>query len=764
MDNLPDAIYFKDRESRFVRINKGDIKVLGLSDPAQAVGKTDFDFFTADHARPAYDDEQEIIRTGQPVVGKEEKETWPDGRVTWVSTTKMPLRDAHGNIIGTFGVSRDITERKRMEIALVESERRYRDFISYSHEGVWRVEMERPLPIDLPEADGTKWFLQYGYLAECNLALARLLGYPTENELIGKRFEDLFASNEEMIETVRSAAHGRWQGRTIEFFSLDDADNLRFLQWTEIPIVEDGKVVRVWGMTTDLTEIKKAEAENARLVTAIEQSEEAVVITDTDGSIEYVNPAFTHITGYSREEALGQNPRMLKSGKQDLAFYQQLWATILKGEIWRGEIVNRRKDGSFYTEEMSIAPVRSTHGEVTHYIATKEDVTKRKSLEAQVRQATKMEAVGQLAGGVAHDFNNLLTIISGYGQLLRERLSAQDLGQMEEILKASDRAAALTRQLLAFSRRQILTPQVLDLNSVVANLEKMLRRLIGEHIEFTTVQQSGLGRVKADPGQVEQVIINLAVNARDAMPEGGKLTIETANVDLDGAYARRHAGAVPGPYVMVAVSDTGIGMNAETLAHMFEPFFTTKEKGKGTGLGLATVYGIVKQSVGYIAVYSEPGHGSTFKIYLPRVEEAVTEAESAGRGPELGKGSETVLVAEDEEGVRALVRTTLVSYGYKVLEAREPGEALTIVERYAEPIHLLLTDVVMPHMSGKELAKRLATAHPEAKVLYMSGYTDNAVFLHGVLEAGTFFLQKPFVPSTLLRKVREVLDTKRKDD
>jgi CheY-like chemotaxis protein len=288
----------------------------------------------------------------------------------------------------------------------------------------------------------------------------------------------------------------------------------------------------------------------------------------------------------------------------------------------------------------------------------------------------------------------------------------------------------------------------------------MLGRLIGENIELMTVRHSGLGRVKADPGQVEQVIINLAVNARDAMPEGGKLTIETANADLDEAYARRHAGALPGPNVMVAVSDTGIGMNAETLAHMFEPFFTTKEKGKGTGLGLATVYGIVKQSGGYISVYSEPGQGSTFKVYLPRVEEAATEAESAKRGPELAGGSETILVAEDEEGVRALVRTTLESYGYKVLESREPGEALTIVEQYAKPIDLLLTDVVMPHMSGKELATRLTSVHPEVKVLYMSGYTDIAVFRHGILEAGTFFLQKPFVPSTLLKKVREVLDAK----
>jgi signal transduction histidine kinase/ActR/RegA family two-component response regulator len=427
-------------------------------------------------------------------------------------------------------------------------------------------------------------------------------------------------------------------------------------------------------------------------------------------------------------------------------------------------VINRKKDGSLYTEAMNIAPVRNPAGEVVNFIATKQDVTKRKSMEAQLLQAAKMEAIGRLAGGVAHDFNNLLTIISGYGQLLRERLSPQDLGHVEEILKASDRAAALTRQLLAFSRRQILAPQVLDLNSIVANLEKMLRRLIGEDIELTTVKQSALGRVKADPGQIEQVIINLAVNARDAMPQGGKLTIETANVKLDETYARSHAGITPGPHVMLAVSDTGLGMDPETLGSIFEPFFTTKEKGKGTGLGLATVYGIVKQSAGSIWVYSEPGQGTTCKIYLPCIEEPMPEAEPAKVRAELAKGSETILVVEDEEGVRSLVCETLKSKGYNVLDARGPSEALTIVEHYVEPIHMLLTDVVMPQMSGKELAKRLSTVRPGAKVLYMSGYTDDAIVRHGVLEAGTSFLQKPFVPSILLRKVREVLDTKRKDD
>ena len=371
-----------------------------------------------------------------------------------------------------------------------------------------------------------------------------------------------------------------------------------------------------------------------------------------------------------------------------------------------------------------------------------------------------MEAIGRLAGGVAHDFNNLLTIINGYSEIILEGLSSDDPWQAElkEIKAAGVRAASLTRQLLTFSRKQVIEPTVLDLNIIVTNLEKMLRRLIGEDVELVTVLDENLGKVNADPGQVEQIIMNLAINARDAIVDVGQLTIETSNVYLDGTYAGTHLEAIPGQYVMLAVSDNGVGMTEEIKNKIFEPFFTTKEMGKGTGLGLATVFGIVKQSGGNIYVYSEPGQGTTFKIYLPQVEEDVSRIEAR---PDLSipvARSETVLLVEDDDKVRAFASESLRGCGYKVLEASDGGEALLICEQYSGPIHILLTDVVMPRMSGRELAEKLEGLRPETKVLYMSGYTDDTIARHGVLDEGVNFVSKPFSQDTLAAKVRQVLD------
>ncbi len=440
------------------------------------------------------------------------------------------------------------------------------------------------------------------------------------------------------------------------------------------------------------------------------------------------------------------------------------WASVrafTTGQTTVNELIDIEAfDGVRKVVENSAAPILDDDQAITGAVVINEDVTDVLRLEDQFRQAQKMEAVGHLAGGVVHDFNNLLTIINGYSEIIQTTLPADSPVQklVREIDQAGERAASLTRQLLAFSRKQVLEPKVLNLNAVVSDTAKILQRLIGEDIELSTVLEPALGLVKVDPGQIEQVLMNLAVNARDAMPQGGKLALETANADLDAAYTQANPELLPGPYVMVSVSDTGIGMDQATKAHIFEPFFTTKDPGKGTGLGLATVFGIVKQSNGHIAVASEPGRGATFKIYLPVVAEAISLGKShpSPKAPPLGK--ETILLSEDDPAVRALARHALQMHGYTVLEAGQGDRALQIAEEYKGTIHLLVTDVVMPVMSGRELAERLAAIRPGLKVLYMSGYTDDAVIRHGVSLAETAFLQKPFTPSSLAAKVREVLD------
>jgi nitrogen-specific signal transduction histidine kinase len=418
-----------------------------------------------------------------------------------------------------------------------------------------------------------------------------------------------------------------------------------------------------------------------------------------------------------------------------------------------------RRDGREVPCSKVLVAHRAPSGEVEFFSVIAHDMTERRSLEEQIRQAQKMEAVGRLAGGVAHDFNNLLTAISGYSDFLLRRLGPQHplRKDAEEIQRAAARAASLTRQLLAFSRRQVLEPKVIDLNLVVTDMEKMLRRLIGEHIELATSLDPALGRVRADRGQIEQVLLNLAVNARDAMPGGGRVTIETRNVDLDAAYARDHVGIEPGAYVLLCVSDTGVGMDDETRLHIFEPFFTTKAGGSGTGLGLSTVYGIVRQSGGSIEVASEPGRGAAFKVYLPRVEgTAAPLAAPKPAGPDLAAGTGTVLVVEDEEIVRSLARRILETAGYRVLEAADPHTALEICDRFAGPIDLLLTDIVMPKMSGRVLAERVAERRPEVRTLFMSAYAEAAV----AREAGgedLAWIEKPFTVDMLTRKVQEVL-------
>jgi PAS domain S-box-containing protein len=515
------------------------------------------------------------------------------------------------------------------------------------------------------------------------------------------------------------------------------------------------------GFTSDVTQQRLA-ADRLRLQgAALESAANAIVLINRDGVVEWVNPAFTKLTGFSFAEAYGEEWSLLKSGCQDQAFYEAMWRAIRAGEVWHGELFNRRKDGTLYTERMTIAPVADDHGEIGHFIAIKEDITEQKTLQEQFLQAQKVEAVGRLASGVAHDFNNILTAIGGYAELIMRRLSLADplYRHVDQVLKATERASGLTRQLLAFSRKQSLQPRVLDLSNAVAEIEKMLRRLIGEDIELHTIRGAAVGHVKADPAQIEQVIMNLALNARDAMPNGGKLKIEVANATLGEEYARLHVGVPPGEYVLLAVTDTGVGMKEEVKEHIFEPFFTTKPTGEGTGLGLATCYGIVKQSDGHINVQTKPGHGTTFRIYLPRVEAGIDPPPVRPKLQELPSGQETILVAEDEPSVRKLTVDVLRGLGYRVIEAGDGEEGKrAATEEPDEKIDLLFTDVVMPQMDGKQLADWFGTARPVTKVLFTSGYTADAILRRGIVEDRIAFLEKPYTPAALAQRVREILD------
>jgi two-component system cell cycle sensor histidine kinase/response regulator CckA len=492
-----------------------------------------------------------------------------------------------------------------------------------------------------------------------------------------------------------------------------------------------------------------------------ENAADMIAVIDANGQRLYNSPAYGRILGYSPEELQGTSG-FEQVHPDDRPLVQQAADDARSGALGRTiQYRLRHKDGSWRVLESRSSAILNSQGEVEKLVIVNRDVSERKNLEEQFRQAQKMEAVGRLSGGVAHDFNNLLGVIIGYSEFLQERLDPANAlrGSVDEILSAGNRAASLTRQLLAFSRQQVLDPKVLDLNGAVSDMNKLLRRLIGEDIELTTILSPDLGRVKADQGQLEQVILNLAVNARDAMPHGGKLTIQTKNFVMDEAFVRRYPYPVqPGRYVRLAVSDSGIGMDAETKARAFEPFFTTKEKGKGTGLGLSTVYGVVKQSGGYIDIISSPGTGTTFKIYLPCVSEAMKTEGAPKDGNSSFGGRETILLVEDETSLRTLTRNTLELSGYKLLEAKDGIEALHISEGHTGAIDLLLTDVVMPGMGGRALAHELTRHRPEVKVVFMSGYTGQTVGAQGPLDPGSAFLSKPFTRDALTRKIREVLD------
>ena len=598
MKNIPDKIYFKDIESRFIRTSTAHARMFGLRDSAEAIGKTDMNFFSEEHARQAYEDEQRIIRTGEPILDVEEKETWPNRPDTWVLTTKMPLRAQEGNIIGTFGISRDITEGKLAEEALRASEEKYR--ISES------------------------------------------------------KYKNL----------IEVAPEG-------------------------ISVVENGRV-------------------------------------------RFFNNRLLEMLGYSQEEMMGMEIARIIH-RDDVGAAMERYSARTEGNLIPKTIFRDvRKDGKIIWVETVGQKIEWEGRPAILYFTS--DVTERKKLEELLARAQKMEAIGHLTGGVAHDFNNVLQAITGYCELLKAEVSDKNQEYVEEITKAAERATTLTAQLLAFSRKQILKPRVLNTKDLIRSMQKMLERVIGEDIELRTFIEPGTGNFLADPGQMEQVLLNLAVNARDAMPSGGKLTLETSNRAFDEAYVHDHPGSKAGQYVRIAVSDTGIGMDQETLPHIFEPFFTTKEIGKGTGLGLSTVYGIVKQSDGYINCYSEKGSGTTFTIYLPLTLEEADKPLAAVSGTTAPRGTETIVIVDDDSSVRSVARIALEEAGYVVIEASGGEEALSGVLGRNITVELLVTDVVMPRMSGKELARKLEEMRPGVRVLYVSGYTANVISHHEILD------------------------------
>jgi two-component system, cell cycle sensor histidine kinase and response regulator CckA len=601
-----------------------------------------------------------------------------------------------------------------------------------------------------------------GAVTSWNKSAERIFGYGAD-EIVGQSIDRLFPP--EKSAEIKQILDSIKQGQSLEQFEtrcLNKEGNAIDVSFTLSPIRDaEEKIIGVSIIGRDETISKRMEE-------ALKQSEQdyhglfdnahdALLILDPETeTVLDVNNQACAIYGFSKSEFVGLS---VASITKDLTRDQQaIQYRAEKGGFQNVETVQRRKDGSEIHLEINTALVNYKGRKAL--LSINRDITERKLLEDQFRQSQKMEAVGRLAGGIAHDFNNLLTAIIGYSQLALRGLKSDNplRNHFEEIEKAGKRAAGLTGKMLAFSRKQVIQPKLINLNNAIVDMEKMVGRLIGEDIEIATFLQSNLWQVRADLGQIEQVLMNLVVNARDAMPKGGKLTLDTGNVRLDEVYARHHIDVEPGDYVMLAVSDTGTGMNAKTMSHLFEPFFTTKEVGKGTGLGLSTVYGIVKQNGGHIWVYSEPGIGTTFKVYLPRVKDETDVDEQIEVPLVQTPGNETILIVEDEEAVRYLVRQILHSKGYKVLEASNGVDALLLLEQLAEPPQLIITDVIMPFMSGREFADKAVTVHENMKVLFMSGYTDDAIVQHGILDSNVAFIQKPFTTVSLANKVREVLD------
>jgi PAS domain S-box-containing protein len=651
------------------------------------------------------------------------------------------------------------------------SREQYRFFFEQIADGVWRAELDPPLPIDAGEAEQIRHCATAARLVECNDAMLRMYGCEHPSQLIGTRLGDTFdLEDPRSTEFFRGFLRGGYRASDLESFECDRRGQPRWFLNNLVGVVEDGRLTGIWGTQRDITERKAAEeavrAARNELAALVHASPLPIVGLRPTGEVVSWNRAAETVFGWTRDETLGRRLPTVPEDKQEE--FDRLLAQGVSGHPFTGFETRRvRRDGTPLDVSISTAPLYDAEGKPAGLVAIYTDITGRRRAEEELRQsqeelrqAQKMEAVGRLAGGIAHDFNNLLTAILSYSEMLLAELPPGDAMRedLEQIHQAGSRASELTNQLLAFSRRQLLQLRSVNLNGVVLAVDRILRRLIGEDIELRTVLAPDLRTTRADAGQLEQVLLNLAVNSRDAMPAGGRLTIGTANVEVGEGAAARWGRLQPGAYVTLTVRDTGTGMAPEVQERIFEPFFTTKEQGRGTGLGLSTVYGIVKQVGGDIFVSSAPGQGSAFTIYLPASDDASTPADSPAPSAPVRGAAETILLVEDEQVVRNLTREILVRNGYAVLEASDGLDALRAARAHTGIIHLMLTDVVMPRMSGRELVEQIRPVRPEMRVLYVSGYSEEAIASQGQLTPGVELLPKPFTPGLLTAKIREILD------
>ncbi len=751
-----DHVYFKDRASRFIKISASLARDASGLSGAEAIGKTDFDLFSEEHARAAYDDEQRIIRTGEPLLDIEEKETWEDGRIAWVSTSKMPLHDERGTITGTFGISRDITQRKLAE----EARELYRVVVENSHDMIAVLDPMGRFIFTSPSYQEA-----LGYTPEELVQVSPIsLVHPADVQYASDALRRAMTSRDAAVVELRMRhKHGSWvfvEGSTTSV--LDENGQLQTILMSFRDISE---------RLAAAEELREAEARYRLLVEQLPLITYINILGES-GRWVYLSPQLEEILGYQPTEWTSEYGKFVNAihPEDRERVVAERAASVEKGRIGLEYRLLSKDERTVWIRDEAVV-VRDPSGKplyVQGYLldisAERDAEAERERLEAELQHSQKMEAIGRLAGGIAHDFNNLLTAIIGYSELIVSELDpASSLARdTEEIKRAAEQAAAMTQQLLAFSRRQVLQPAMLSLNEVIETMKKMLERLIGENIELATKLEPEIAVIRSDRSQLEQVIMNLVVNARDAMPGGGTITIETANVSFDSSEAAR-AGLRAGDYVATTVSDTGCGMDGETMSHIFEPFFTTKVQGEGTGLGLSTVHGIVEQSNGAIQVQSEIGEGAVFNVYLPVAPERVEEAPANLPLRETG-GSETLLLVEDEEMVRQLVARVLRDLGYEVFDTASGDEAISFSDSFDREIDLLLTDVVMPGMSGRELVEVLAAKRPTTRVLFMSGYTDEASVHHGVLDGVAEFIGKPFTPQELAHKIRSLLEASESAD